>query len=145
MSHDILKTDGTNTYLQPQGAAGRVYIGKGVAIDPAGTIVKCQRGLVAAGSTKTDAAPIGSEYNVFETVGSGQGAILSNVASGFKCTVVNMGANALKVYPPVGGRFLRSAVDASFSVTSPLACEFHQLDKGTDLATTVWDARALPL
>jgi hypothetical protein len=81
-------------------------------------------GLTAAGSTQATAFTIGNDINQFTTVAAGTGAILPAGNAGDEITVWNGGANALLVYPPVGGQVGAGAVNAGFSVAANKSCVF---------------------
>lgn len=71
-------------------------------------------GLTAAGSTQATALPITSSANIFGTVASGTGTILAQ-SDGARVVVRNGGANALLVYPPVGG-YINGTQNGSLSI-----------------------------
>lgn len=77
-------------------------------------------GLTATGSTQGTALALPTDFNVFTTVASSTGAILPATGINIQVTdtiiVVNHGANALAVYPPVGGTISTGATNASLSV-----------------------------
>jgi len=75
-------------------------------------------GLTAAGSTQATALALGADTNDFTTVGSGTGAILPPMSAGDEVFVFNGGANALLVYPPVGGTINALAANAGYSVAT---------------------------
>jgi hypothetical protein len=57
-------------------------------------------GIVAAGSTRTDATALTATFNVVGTTGSGEGVTLPAATANAQTIVyvLNMGANTLKVY-----------------------------------------------
>ena len=63
--------------------------------------------LSAKGTTQADALILASDWNNVSTVASNSGVAIPVLAVGADCLVWNAGANALKVYPPVG-----SAIDS---------------------------------
>jgi hypothetical protein len=74
-------------------------------------------GMVATGSTQTTAVPLVAGTNhQFSTVTSGTGAILPVGQDVVR--VVNLGANALLVYPPVGGTISGGSINAAVSVSA---------------------------
>lgn len=88
-------------------------------------------GLTAAGSTQTGALGLSNSVNVVSTVAASTGVRLPTVAgdvhvvqSGDVVTVFNRGANALSVYPPVGGTIDSLATNAAFSVAAGKAARF---------------------
>ena len=75
--------------------------------------------LAGAGTTQADATPITACNSVFDTAAASTGARLpANCSVGDELEVVNLGANALLVYPPVGGKVNALADDAGFSVAA---------------------------
>lgn len=93
-----------------------------------------QSGQTATGANQATAFPLQFSGTEFTTVAASTGAILLGVttASGAPTRIVpgdifavyNQGANALLVYPPVGGRIGLAAVNAGFSVASGKAALF---------------------
>lgn len=75
-------------------------------------------GLVAAGTTQATALPLGADCCNFSTVASGSGCILPPMNPADQISVYNGGANALLVYPPVGGQIKSLSVNAGYSVAT---------------------------
>lgn len=73
--------------------------------------------LTATGTTQATAKQVATDFEVYGTVAAASGCILPTF-----CTVVdqgwifNHGANALLVYPPVGGKISTLALNAGLSV-----------------------------
>lgn len=80
-------------------------------------------GIVAAGSTQTDATALTVEFVEIATAGASTGVKLNDGASVY--VVYNGGANAVKVYPPVGS-FMNGTVNAAFSVTNAKTAIFFR-------------------
>lgn len=75
-----------------------------------------------AGTTQGTATLITADANFFSTVGSGSGGILYNGMIGDNCYVYNdAGANALTVYPPVGGKINGLATNSGFTLAANTA------------------------
>lgn len=78
-------------------------------------------GAVSAGTTQTTGyqIPVGVEYVEFATVGSGDACTLNDVgaAASDSVEIVNLGANALAVFPPVGGYIGTGAVNVVSGTT----------------------------
>lgn len=76
------------------------------------------QGVAAAGTTQATAAAITADLTVFSTVAASAGAILPapSAAGADDFFVVNAGANALAVYPPVGHKINAGATNAAVSV-----------------------------
>lgn len=73
-------------------------------------------GLTAAGTTQATALALTNSINEFTTVAAGTGGILPTPEPGEDTFVANAGANALLIYPPVGGSIDALATNAGFSV-----------------------------
>jgi len=83
-------------------------------------------GLTALGSTQATALLITEEANVFTTVAAATGAILrGDLGPGDEQEVANYGANALLVYPPIGGTIQNGATNAGFSVAANKTARFR--------------------
>ena len=74
--------------------------------------------LTATGTTQGTAYVCGADYNRFTTVASGSGAILPSLNPGDYVTVINAGANALKLYPPVGGQINGLGANNAYSIAT---------------------------
>ena len=72
----------------------------------------------AAGTTQSDAKKIYTATVRFTTVASGAGAILPDGSRGDSILVVNDGANALNLYPPVGHTIDDGAMNAALSIAA---------------------------
>lgn len=59
-------------------------------------------GLTATGASQVDALQLDAEWNTVTTTPAGSGVILEAFGVGLTCQVINSGAHALEVYPPVG-------------------------------------------
>lgn len=75
-------------------------------------------GLSAKGTTQADAMILASDWNSIDTVPANSGVIIPVLAVGADCIVWNAGANALKVYPPVGSQIDALAVNAAYSLST---------------------------
>lgn len=84
--------------------------------------------LTATGTTQSDAydttAVQGNEICTFTTVASGTGARLPASLAGKRLVIKNRGANALLVYPPVGGVINALATNAAYSLAAGSAAWF---------------------
>lgn len=83
-------------------------------------------GLTAAGSTQATALAITASANIFGTVASGTGAILTQTAAA-RVLVRNGGANALLVYAPVGGT-MNGTSNGSLSIATTKNAMFVSAD-----------------
>lgn len=77
-----------------------------------------QDSMTAAGTTQATAKPMGSGISRFTTVASGSGALLPSGSIGDEVLVINAGANALSVYPPVGHSINAQSANAAFSLST---------------------------
>lgn len=86
-----------------------------------------ETGVTATGtSSQTAAYALKSKCTIFSTVAANSGALLP--ARG-RCLVVNGGANALSLYPPVGGNINGGSTNAAISVPAgkSAVCESNGL------------------
>ena len=74
--------------------------------------------LTATGSTQGGGLPLGADTNRFTTVAANTGAILPAMNPGDSIEVINVGANALKLYPPVGGQINGLGANAAYSIAT---------------------------
>lgn len=113
----------------------RNLLGTGLSGLAAQAIVGVTSGaLTATGTVQGDAYVMSSDMNVFTTVASGTGAILPTGANCDRYTVVNSGANALLVYPPVGGTVGGLSANTGYSVGATGSATFTSQD-GTNYAS----------
>ena len=75
-------------------------------------------GLVATGATQITALPLPSVSNFIGTAAAATGVILLVGSAGDAINVYNGGANALLVYPPVGGVINNLAANTAVSVAT---------------------------
>jgi hypothetical protein len=75
------------------------------------------------------AIPAGQDWSVFTSVSAGQGAILpaTGVSVGEEYMVSNHGANALLIYPPVGGTVGGGALNAAYSLAAGKTGRFRNV------------------
>jgi predicted enzyme related to lactoylglutathione lyase len=85
-------------------------------------------GQTATGTNQATAFFLSDDTTVFTTVGSGTGALLPSGVANDSYWVYNNGANALAVYPPVGGAVNYGTVNAAFSVDAGEFAEFRSID-----------------
>ena len=79
---------------------------------------------ITAGTTQTQAGAttLTASVNVITTVTTtGDGVVLSNTEIGDSYEILNLGANACAVYPPVGGRINQLATNGAFTLGSNTA------------------------
>lgn len=81
-------------------------------------------GLIATGNTQGTALALAADINMFATVAASSGAILPVMNPGDVLTVFNGGANALSLYPPVGGKINALGTNAAYAIATATAlCE----------------------
>jgi hypothetical protein len=85
-----------------------------------------QNSLTATGSTQATALSIPADVNRFTTVAASTGAILPAMNPGDEVQIINAGANALLVYPPVGGTINALGANAGYSVATATPSCFVQ-------------------
>lgn len=90
-----------------------------------GTVAKAQ---TSVGTTQATALKIGSDHTQFTTVAASSGAVLPAPNAGEWRSVFNGGANALTVYPNVGGTINGGSVNAGVSVAAGKGALFIPLD-----------------
>ena len=75
---------------------------------------------VTAGTTQTQvgATALTGMHNAVTTGNANDGVILPSGTNGMFLTVVNLSANALKIYPPVGGALNGGTVNAAVTLTA---------------------------
>lgn len=73
-------------------------------------------GLTATGSTQATALQLGADVNKFTTVAASTGCILPAMNGGDNIVVVNSGANALSLYPPVGASINALGANTAYSI-----------------------------
>ena len=96
-------------------------------------------GISAAGATQGTATALLSDVNNVTTVAAGSGVILTTTAVGSYITVLNSGANALLVYPPVGG-----TIDGQ-ATNTPISIPVSQVWSGSAVASLTWETLVAPV
>ena len=111
------------------------YIGTGnaplVATASLGQLTVLSGNMTAAGTTQTTAVALQTDFNVFLNVAVGTGTILPANSAYINATDVllcyNHGANALLMYPPVGGFISTLAVNTAVSIPAGKYGQFTNL------------------
>lgn len=88
------------------------------ATEAQASVGTAQDQLVATGASQATAAPVPADNNRFTNVAAATGCILPAMNPGDNITIMNAGANALKVYPPVGGQINALGANAAYSVAT---------------------------
>lgn len=111
--------------------AGRYLRSNGPGADPsldAGTTGNTvDTGLTATGTTQGTALALAKNWNEITTTVANSGVVLASLGAGQPSLVFNQGANALKVYPPVGGTIDALGVDVPYSLPTSKVQQFSQL------------------
>ena len=105
---------------------GWKVFGAGLSLPLAAAICKdTATSISAAGTTQVTATELTASDNELTTVGAGSGvALASAIATGDSQTVFNAGANAVKVYPPVGMKINALATNAPMLLATNTGCLF---------------------
>jgi hypothetical protein len=93
--------------------------------------------MTATGSTQATALQLSADNNIVTTAAAGTGVILpfqANTTPGDSVTVTNLGANALLVYPVVGGAVQAGATNAGFSIPTLKSALFIARNGGLNWA-----------
>lgn len=79
---------------------------------------------VTAGTTQTQAGAtaLTGMQNLVTTGNANDGVILPKAGNGAVIAIVNLSANALKVYPPTGGKLNGGTANASVTATASKNC-----------------------
>lgn len=104
-------------------------VGAGIAPMAAQQIAgDLQSGVTAAGTTQAGATAVYGDNVVITTAAASSGVILSGNAGfgpGDDVFIANQGANAVLVYPPVGGQINALGANAGFSIAAGKAASFR--------------------
>jgi len=79
-----------------------------------------QDNVTAAGTTQATATAVSGDYVVVTTAAASTGVIIAGepLSAGDVIHVCNQGANAVLVYPPVGGTINALSLNAGYSITA---------------------------
>lgn len=83
------------------------------------------RSISAAGTTQATATLLINAINVLDTVTSGSGVILQLAGVGTSQTVYNGGANAVRVYPPVGMQINGLTANSAHILAPNTTCQYY--------------------
>lgn len=92
------------------------------------------KGKTATGASQATALPLPADIVTFSTVAASTGTILPAMNAGDSVVISNQGANALSVYPPVGGTINALSANTAFSQTAAKTAIYHCIDALTYLA-----------
>jgi hypothetical protein len=85
-----------------------------------------QPAVSGAGTIITDATDLTASINVVTTVAASTGVQLPSAEVGDDCEVLNLGANALTIYPDTGGRINALATSAGFVLATNTAVRLRK-------------------
>jgi hypothetical protein len=74
--------------------------------------------LIATGNSQATALALGADTSRFTTVAASTGCILPAMNPGDSMEVINAGANALSLYPPVGAQLNALGNNAAYSIAT---------------------------
>lgn len=106
----------------------RELMGSGLGTGSTHAVLGLSERLAAAGTIQTNAALITRTNTYFTTVASGAGGRLPTGAMADTIWVTNLGANALLVYPPVGGAISGGSTNAAVSLAVNATTVFQCTD-----------------
>jgi hypothetical protein len=97
---------------------------------------RASNNLTATGTTQANALPLPADICKFTTVAAGTGAVIGPCNGGDCGTVFNGGANALLLYPPLGGKINGLGVNAGYSIAAATPyCDWYCVDPLTYIAS----------
>lgn len=94
-----------------------------------------EAGAEATGTVQADALPMSTEWIVVDVTPVGSGVLVFNFGPGVVSTVFNRGANALKVYPPVGTAIDALGTNNPYTLAAGKMQAFHQVEDLQFLST----------
>ena len=80
----------------------------------------------AAGTTQGTATTLTASITVVTTAAASSGVVLTDSEIGDQYEVLNLGANALTVYPPSGGRINAIATNGGFTLATNTAVKVRK-------------------
>src|SRR3990167_6691016 len=106
----------------------RKIMGAGVAAGLANVLLgDVKDSMTASGTSQSDAQTIGCAITRFTTVASGAGAILPAGSVGDELLIINAGANALSLYPPIGHAINAGSTNTAFSIPTASSTVFKRV------------------
>jgi hypothetical protein len=93
--------------------------------------------LTAAGTTQANALALSCANNIVTTAAASTGVRLPTTSPGDSVLVANLGANALLVYPVVGGSIQGAAVNVGFSVPTLKSARFVARDASGNMVVNL--------
>jgi len=80
----------------------------------------------AAGTSQSDATTLTASINVVTTAAASSGVILTNSQIGDQYEILNLGSNALTVYPPTSGQVNNLAANQGFLLATNTAVKVRK-------------------
>lgn len=80
----------------------------------------------AAGTTQSDATALVASVNVVTTAAAGSGVLLQNAEIGDEVEVLNLGANAVNVYPPSAGSIAQLSANTAVALGTNTAIKLKK-------------------
>ena len=80
----------------------------------------------AAGTTQGTATTLKAAINAVTTAAASSGVIMEDVEIGDQYEILNLGANAVTVYPPTGGRVNAIATNGGFTLATNTAVKVRK-------------------
>jgi hypothetical protein len=93
--------------------------------------------LTATGTTQANALALSCANNIVTTAAASTGVRLPTTSPGDSVLVANLGANALLVYPVVGGSIQGAAVNVGFSVPTLKSARFVARDASGNMVVNL--------
>jgi len=90
--------------------------------------------VTAAGTTITDAFDLLTSVNIITTAGAGSGVQLPSMQIGDSVEILNLGANAVNVYPYTGDRINALATNSGFTLATNTAVKIRKFTSTRCLA-----------
>ena len=84
--------------------------------------------LTAAGNSQATALALVDDVNIVTTTAASSGVIVPTMLAGDNITISNFGANALAVYPPVGGKLSNAATNTATSLAANKSMKVYCVD-----------------
>lgn len=138
----VSSVSGTTNQITASPSTGAVvlstpstFIAPGTIQDTTGMLLSTNATVTAAGATQGTATALTRSYNVVTTVASNTGVVLPTPSTaGLLVTVVNKGANTLRVYPATGGA-IDSAGTNAFVTLAPNGSVTYEASSTTNWLT----------
>lgn len=116
--------------------ASRMVVAGLSAVQATATQGIAANNLTATGTIQSNALALPADICKFTTVAAGTGAIIPPANPADSGTVFNGGANALLLYPPLGGKVNALGTNAGYSIAAATPyCDWYCVDPVTYIAS----------